>query len=178
MNETIRNLLDLLFDPNLFFEEQADESKNKEAKMFGKSIVFYLVLNLIFFVIGLLSFAVLYGNEVMPVFSITYVGSLVLYILLSFYFHIFVWIMGGRKGVLRTLQVNMYCAAPSVALGLVPYLNYAGMLYSIILTVIGISKMHELSVWKSILAYALQMIVAMAIAMAVFLLFPTAMNYI
>ena len=74
--------------------------------------------------------------------------------------HIWVYLVGGRRGVAQTIKAVMYGSTPSFLLGFLPW--------ALIVQVIGIRQLQELSTGRAILAVILAIIIPAIIIGAIF----------
>ncbi len=74
--------------------------------------------------------------------------------------HIFVYIVGGRRGIVQTIKAGMYGSTPSLLFGWIPVVNFIAIIWSLVTEVIGIRQLHELTTGKAILAVILPIILA------------------
>jgi len=74
--------------------------------------------------------------------------------------HIWVYLVGGRRGVAQTIKAVMYGSTPSFLLGFLPW--------ALIVQVIGIRQLQELSTGRAILALILAIIIPAIIIGAIF----------
>jgi len=74
--------------------------------------------------------------------------------------HIWVYLVGGRRGVVQTIKAVMYGSTPSFLLGFLPW--------ALIVQVIGIRQLQELSTGRAILALILAIIIPAIIIGAIF----------
>lgn len=80
--------------------------------------------------------------------------------------HIFVYIVGGRKGIVQTIKAGMYGSTPFLLLGWIPVIGFFASIWSLIVEIIGIRQLHELTTGKAILSFVLLIIVAIILAIA------------
>lgn len=80
--------------------------------------------------------------------------------------HIFVYIVGGRKGIVQTIKAGMYGSTPFLLLGWIPVIGFVASIWSLIVEIIGIRQLHELTTGKAILSFVLLIIVAIILAIA------------
>lgn len=90
-------------------------------------------------------------------FVITFIGAAIL--------HLFVYIVGGRAGVEQTIKAVLYAFTPYGLIGWIPYIGLLGMLWSFILTILGIRELHDLSTGKAVLAVILPFIILLVLGM-------------
>ncbi len=73
--------------------------------------------------------------------------------------HIFVYIVGGRKGIAETIKAVMYGSTPGLLLGWIPVIGFIAGIWSLVLEILGIRQLHEISTGKAVLAVVLLLIV-------------------
>ncbi len=98
------------------------------------------------------------------------------------FFHIFVYIVGGRKGITQTIKAFMYGQTPNFLLGWIPIIPiivgiaplwlstvWSSILsiWSSILFTLGIRQLHEITTRKAILAVLMPFIICGIIALAI-----------
>lgn len=75
--------------------------------------------------------------------------------------HIFVYIVGGRKGIVQTIKAVMYGSTPGLLLAwLSPAILPIPMIWPLVLTILGIRQLHELTTGRAIVAVLIPMITA------------------
>jgi len=65
--------------------------------------------------------------------------------MMGFVFHAFVLLFGGEKGVVQTLRTTMFAATPALLLGWIPYIWIIGLVWAVVIFIIGISETQEIS---------------------------------
>lgn len=78
--------------------------------------------------------------------------------------HIFVYIVGGRKGIAETIKAVMYGSTPGLLLGWIPVIGFIAGIWSLVLEILGIRQLHEISTGKAVLAVVLLIIVAVVLS--------------
>lgn len=73
--------------------------------------------------------------------------------------HIFVYIVGGRKGVAQTIKAVIYGSTPGLLLGWIPIIGFIAGIWSLVVEIVGIRQLHELTTGKAVLAVVLLIIV-------------------
>ncbi|MEI6841758.1 MAG: YIP1 family protein [Methanomicrobiales archaeon] len=101
------------------------------------------------------------------VFLFLFVGGIVGVFVCSAWLHLFVRLLGGRKGYLQTLKSLMYGMTPTLLLGWVPYISFIGPVWSFVLEVLGIRELQEMSVGKAVAAVLVAMVVAVIIIIVI-----------
>ncbi len=105
-----------------------------------------------------------------PVRIITDILSIVITTILTLgiygvWLHLWVFILGGRKGILQTGKSVCYSATPSLLLAWIPVIGtLVGLVWTVIINVIGIKELHGLSDNRAALAVVLAVVVAVILA--------------
>ena len=83
--------------------------------------------------------------------------------------HIFVYLLGGRKGYTQTVKAIGYGMTPSLLLGWIPFIGIIAGIWALIVEIIGIRELQEMSTGKAVLAMILPLIIMVIIAVAIFM---------
>jgi hypothetical protein len=75
--------------------------------------------------------------------------------------HAFVLLVGGEKGWVQTVKTTMYAYTPALLLGWIPYIWIIGIIWAIVLFIIGISKTQEISIGKGFLVIIVPIILTL-----------------
>jgi hypothetical protein len=78
--------------------------------------------------------------------------------------HIFVYLVGGRKGLEQTIKAVMYGSTPGLLLGWIPIIGFIAGIWSLVVEIIGIRQLHELTNGKAVLAVLIPIIIAVILA--------------
>ncbi len=98
--------------------------------------------------------------------------------ILGFILHIFVYLMGGRKGSKQTLKVVMYAATPGLLFGWIPVIYSIAALWSLVLVILGIRELHEITTARAIMALVIPIIILFVIAAVfVYMVFQVASDW-
>lgn len=73
--------------------------------------------------------------------------------------HIFVYIMGGKKGIAKTIIALMYADTPYLLFGWIPLIGLIALIWSLVLNVLGIRQFQELTTGRAILAILIPIII-------------------
>ncbi|CAG0950967.1 MAG: YIP1 family protein [Candidatus Methanoperedens sp.] len=73
--------------------------------------------------------------------------------------HIFVYIVGGRKGIVKTIIALMYADTPYLLFGWIPIIGLIAAIWSLVLSVLGIRQFQELTTGRAILAIFIPIII-------------------
>jgi hypothetical protein len=85
--------------------------------------------------------------------------------------HIFVYLLGGRKGYLQTLKSISYGSTPSMLIGWIPFIGFIGAIWSFILSILGVRELHEMTTGKAAIAVLLAVVVLAIIIILILALF-------
>jgi len=105
-----------------------------------------------------------------PVRAITDILSIVIATILimaiyGIWLHLWVFLVGGRKGIWQTGKSVCYSATPSLLLAWIPVIGtLVGLVWTVIINVIGIKELHGLSDNRAALAVVLAVVVAVILA--------------
>ncbi len=87
--------------------------------------------------------------------------------------HIFVYSVGGKKGITKTIIALMYADTPYLLFGWIPLIGFIAAIWTVVLNVLGIRQFQELTTGRAILAIFMPLIIIIIIvvvaAMAVFM---------
>jgi hypothetical protein len=154
----IEKIKKVIFNPNEFFESVKAEAGIIEAfKFFVIVSLVYLVFTIILFfatpsmlLSGLLSFGPfsgLLGGLSIPIFI--YIFSIVLIFVVAAIAHIVAMLLGGKGDYSATYKALAYAATPYLLVGWIPFLGIFVNLYSLFLAIIGISKLHQVTLARA-----------------------------
>ncbi len=185
-----------LFRPSETFDASKEDTLGDAFKYFIVILVIYTVLISIMFILSMFSVM----PRVLAMIGGTYLGTIITFIfklvlgiigifITGLWTHIWVYLVGGGKGVTQTIKALMFGVTPYCLLGWISstYLvisTYDGYIYSIssfffevirfvgllaaiwtlIVGIIGVRQLHELSTGKAVLA----VIIAIAIPLIVY----------
>jgi hypothetical protein len=173
-----------LFTPSETFDNSRDDTLGDAVKYFVSILAIYAVLNSTMFILSVSSMM----PQVLTIIGGPYIGTIITFIfmlvygifgifLMGLWTHIWLYFIGGKKGVTQTLKALLYGATPYCLLGWISsiYLvtstyggNTSGILnlfsdgirfagipiaiWAFIIAIIGIRQLHELSTGKATLA--------------------------
>lgn len=143
----------------LFLEpvETLRQSKNDEPRAvftyFGALLLVYAVLS----------------SLVTPVFGI--VADLIMTVIAGFigmlvfaaWVHLWVYIVGGREGVMQTAKALFYGSTPGLLLGWIPFVGIIFSLWSLVLYVLGVRELQGISTARAVIAVAIGVIVPLVL---------------
>lgn len=168
-----------LVSPSKTFDASKEDTVGDAFKYFAAILVIYAVIIAVISIVGLSAFAAiegifgapfkdvlapLLGAAVAPLFAIgffivAFVAGVIGVFIGGLWFHIWVYLVGGRKGVGQTIEAVMYGMTPNLILGWIPFVNIIAAIWAIIVVIIGVRQLHELSTGKAVLAWILAVII-------------------
>ena len=172
-----------LFSPSETFDASKEDTIGDAFKYF---VVILLILAVIVAIIGAVAFSLIWGmfGEYLPpdalslaamgpllavvLFIAVLVGGIIGAFIDGLWIHLWVYIVGGRKGVGQTIKAVMYGATPYCLLGWIPIVNFIAEIWMIIVAILGVRQLHELSTGKAVLAVILAIIIPAIIIVAIF----------
>jgi hypothetical protein len=72
--------------------------------------------------------------------------------------HVFVLLLGGKKGVEQTIKTTMYASTPALLLGWIPFVAIIGFIWSLVLLVLGIKENQEMTIGNAALVVVIPII--------------------
>jgi hypothetical protein len=84
----------------------------------------------------------------------------------GFFYHVFVILFGGQKGLVQTVKTVMYAWTPFFILGWIPYISIIGLIWAWILIIIGIKENQEMVLGKAILVLAVPLVLCFILLVA------------
>ena len=174
-----------MFDPTETFNGVKDEDWGNSLNHYAKSLVIYALLQTAIFVSGfvvLMSFIVAFVPFPVPFleifagpfailwFILIILGGLFSILPSSLWMHIWIYVVGGRKGVGQTVKSLAYGSTPSLLLSWIPLVGIIFQIWSMGVSIIGIRQLHEISTERAIFAFIFGAIIVPAtILVAVYL---------
>jgi hypothetical protein len=167
--EVFFKLKKILFQPNKCWDDLKKEKSIKKALYY---LIILLIIGLLFgYIISILSLdfvsyenvekisflADKFGlsiNILILIFCM--ISTIILFILTFIYsglLHLIIKLFKGEGNFIDTYKAFVYGATPQLLLAQIPYINQFSWFYMIYLQVIGLSKLHNIKIWKVSIAY-------------------------
>jgi hypothetical protein len=176
-----------LLEPSKTFDASKGDTLNEALKYYVLLAVIFSALLALLFAIAATLFGSMMGRFGMLLGTgagmagalVIFVMFLVLWIISAFVsgaiLHIFVYIVGGRKGISQTIKAVMYGSTPSLLLGWIPFINYLAWIWSLVLEILGIRQLQELTTGRAILAVLIPIIIIVVLVVVIAAMFATYM---
>jgi hypothetical protein len=97
------------------------------------------------------------------VFFLVLGGGIIFMIAGSVWIHLWVYLLGGRRGIMQTVTAVIYAGTPVQLLSWIPLIGIITVLWSLVLTSLGIRELQEISTGKAILAIAIAVIIPLGL---------------
>lgn len=159
--------------------ESFNKYKNEE---FGEAFKYYLVLVVISSILTSLISALGIGTYMgsIPGFGgaglgIMMIAGVFVFMLIAWIIglfigsaiiHIFVIILGGKQGFMKTVLAMIYSSTPSMLLSWIPVIGILAGLWSLVLEVLAIREIQEMSTLKAVLVIILPVVIVVVLVMA------------
>lgn len=94
--------------------------------------------------------------------------SLIMVFVIGGWLHLFVYLLGGRKGYIETVKALLFGSTPYMLIGWIPVIGIlVGGIWSLILAILGIRELHQVSTGKAAGAVILAAIILMVIVVLI-----------
>lgn len=105
-------------------------------------------------------FGIVFGEGALSTFMASLIIGIIRAFIVGLILHIGVYIVGGRKGITQTMKAYMYGLSPSLLFGWIPILLLGRIpivviisaIWSVILSILGIHRLHGITIGRAILA--------------------------
>jgi hypothetical protein len=163
----------LLSPVETFRQSKADEPQ-AVFTYFAILLLLNAILSAIISVAGfdrMASFGRMMGTAATPhpviVFFGILIGGFILTLVFAAWLHLWVYILGGRKGIMQTVNTVLYASTPRLLLGWIPLISAIFVLWTIVLGVLGIRELQELSPGKAIAAVVIAIIIPLILVIII-----------
>ena len=97
------------------------------------------------------------------VFLIVLAAEFVFTLVFAAWLHFWVYVVGGRRGIMQTVIAVIYGSTPRLLLGWIPFVGILFFLWSLVLWVLGIRDLHEISPVKAVIAVVVSVIIPLVV---------------
>ncbi|RCV62954.1 hypothetical protein C5S53_16335 [Methanophagales archaeon] len=180
IGERIRGFL---FSPSETFDASKEDTIGDALKYFAVILLIPAVLVAIIVAVGFslilgmfsqylppetLSLAAMGPLLAVVFFIAVLVGGIIGAFIDGLWLHLWVYIVGGRKGVGQTIKAVMYGATPYCLLGWIPIVNLIAEIWMIVVEILGLRQLHEIATGKAVLAVIIAILIPVIIIVAIF----------
>jgi len=190
----VEKIKGFLFSPSETFDASKEDTLGDAFKYFIILLLISALLSAVIAVVASSLFAGFFGR-MLPGFmsallALAGAGAAVAFIAVFIYMliagtigvlidglwlHIWVYLVGGRKGLTQTFKALMYGATPSLLLGWIPFINFLASIWALIVEIIGIRQLHEISTGRAVAAVILAIIIPLVVLLVLFVILRPAM---
>lgn len=82
----------------------------------------------------------------------------------GFYYHVFVILFGGQKGLTQTVKTVMYASTPAFLLGWIPFVSIIGSVWTVILIIIGVRENQEMTTGRAVLVVVVPLVLTVILS--------------
>jgi hypothetical protein len=176
----VEKIKGLLFEPSKTFDTLRESSLRDALKHYFvlstiSSILFAILFSFVannylgsaIRVLKGTAFGIFFGQYgFIYIFIIILISSIIGVFLSGTFLHISIYIVGGRKGYFNTLKAVMYGQTPALLLGWIPYISFISIIWSLIVEFVGIHRLQELTIRRTILAFLIFLLISVVLAIA------------
>ena len=168
-----------LFNPSESFWKVADEGTRYTLLYFLIITVIYAVLSTIMATRGVFNhpFLALFGFRsgfgrielLVPKFLAVLAFSWLFALIYALLLHFWVWLIGGKKGLSRTVRSVLYSLTALMLVGWVPYIGpLIGLLWTVVVGIIGIGELQNMSRFWAAAAVIMAILTGLVVFPALF----------
>lgn len=92
-----------------------------------------------------------------------YVISVVLAPVLALWTHLWVYLLGGRKGLDQTMKATFYASTPTLLFSWIPYIIFASILWDVGLSIMGVRTYQKMGTGRAAVAVILPNAIILAL---------------
>ena len=107
------------------------------------------------------------GAGVIIVALVIIIVQFVLVFIGAAWLHLFVYLLGGRRGYLETLKAITFGSTPAMLFGWIPFAGLLSGIWSLVLGIFGIRELQDLTTIKAVLVVILALMVIALIIIAI-----------
>jgi hypothetical protein len=153
-----------LLNPVETFRQSTNDEPGVVFTYFGALLLLHAILAAGIALIGmgtLPEFAGMPRGDLVPVmvFLMALAGGFIFTLIFAAWLHLWVYLFGGRKGIMQTIKAIIYGHTPRLLLGWIPFVGFIFMLWSLVLGILGIRELQEISTARAILAVAIAVMI-------------------
>ena len=169
----IQKVRGFLVDPAGTFRESRGDNL---ATSFGYYIILVIIFSTLSTIVAALvgSAGMVFGlpgpiSAILPAFLFIYyiITSIVAWLVFGLWIHLWVYILKGRMGIIRTINAVYYGNTPFLLIGWIPFIGYIGIVWSFVLWILGVRELQEISTGKAVAAVIIPVAIIVIIAVLI-----------
>ncbi len=114
-------------------------------------------------IFGLLGIGTLSGFGIVIIAIMMIIAALVILFIGTAWLHLWVYLFGGRNGFRETLKALAFGETPALLLGWIPLLGLLALIWSLVLTFLGVRELHGISTGRALGAVILAVMIPLLI---------------
>lgn len=122
---------------------------------------------------GRLGIGTLTGFGIVSIAVVMIIVALVFLFIGAAWLHLWVYLLGGRKGYRETLKALAFGDTPALLLGWIPLVGFLAGIWSLVLSILGIRELHGISTARAlgavIIAVAIPLLILVLLALFLFI---------
>jgi hypothetical protein len=166
-----------ILNPVETFKASRDDASNTVFTYFGVILLVYAIMSAIIAAIAVTALGALgMFSQMMPgitagfamlmplvVFFWVIVSGIIGTIIFGAWTHLWVYIFGGRNGIMQTMKAIAYGMTPAFLLGWIPLVGIVFAVWAFILDIFGIRELAGISTGKAVIAMIIAVIIPLLI---------------
>ena len=104
-----------------------------------------------------------------------YVGVIIVSVVWGLWLHLWAYVLGAKSGLEQTMKSVFYGGTPNYLLGWIPLVNIIAMIWSWVLTGMGMVRFHGITGGRAALAIIIALVIPVVIGVAIFAAFLATM---
>lgn len=167
----VKKVKGFLLKPSKTFDASYGDTLDEAVAYFMILTVIFSALNALLFVFtrrGITGtiFGIVFGEDALSIFMASLLIGIIRAFIVGLILHIGVYIVGGRKGITQTMKAYMYGSSPNLLfgwisillLGRIPIVVLIASIWSIILWILGINRLHGITTGRATLAILMALV--------------------
>jgi Uncharacterized protein conserved in archaea len=166
LDSFVEKVKGFILNPGETFQKSKADDMETSLPYFAILVLINAILSaIIAAILPLPQYTGMAGGVSLPilVFFIVLVAEFIFTLVFGAWLHLWVYLVGGRKGIWETMKAVIYGSTPSLLLGWIPVISILFALWSVVLWTLGVRDLQELSTGKAIVAVAIAILIPLAI---------------
>ncbi len=166
IDTTIAKVKGFLFNPVETFQQTKGDEQQEIFTYFVVLLLINSVLSAIIAAIGMdsmLAGALPGAESIFGIFLASLIGSFIFTLIFAAWLHLWVYILGGRNGIMQTIKAVVYGSTPELLLGWIPFIGFIFSIWSLVLGILGIRELQELSTAKAVIVFVIAVVIPLIV---------------
>jgi hypothetical protein len=96
-------------------------------------------------------------------FLMVFFGGFIITLLFAVWLHLWVYLLGGRRGIMQTVYAILYGSTPRLLMGWIPLVSILFVLWSFILWILGVRELQEMSTGRAVAAVVIAVLIPLVV---------------